>query len=215
MYIVKNLNYNIRNGVFETNSSSIHSFVLRKKASSVQTHLKAGELPYIPVALGIYEHKFDILRTEYDKLSYLLTYVKSVEILFKHAGEGLFDCDDDDKLTPVSFEMFAATEGYQLLNEVIQRRFDRYILPVNTGASYIDPNAVFGDSLVDALWYYYGGYNVEEVIFNPRIEIWVGYWDPDEIFNVPKERLNNKWRYIRDSKGFERIGNAEFSWEEK
>ena len=215
MYIVKNLNYNIRNGVFETNSSSIHSFVLRKKKSSVQTHLKAGERPYIPVALGIYEHKFDILRTEYDKLSYLLTYVKSVEILFKHADNGLYNSVDDDKLPPVSFAAFAATEGYQLLNEVIQRRFDRYILPVNTGASYIEPNAVHGDSLCDALWYYFGGYDVEEVIFNPRIEIWVGDWDPDEVLFVSKERLNNKWRYIKGSKGFERIGNAGYSWEEE
>ncbi len=205
MYIVKNLNYCIRNGVFETNSSSIHNFVLRKKKSPVQTHLKAGDLPYIPIALDIYEHKFDILRTEYDKLSYLLTYVKSVEILFKHAGDGLFDCDDDDSLPPVSLATFAATEGYQLLNEVIQKRFDRYILPVNTGNSYIEPNATIGDSLEEALCYF-GGYDVEEVIFNPRIEIWVGDWDPDEIFNVSKERLNNKWKYIRDAKGFQRKG---------
>lgn len=205
MYIVKKLNYCIRSGVFETNSSSIHSFVLRKRKSSVLPHLKADERPYIPVALGIYEHKFDILRTEYDKLSYLLTYVKSVEILFKRLIDDLFDSDDDDYLPPVPFEIFAATEGYQMLNEVIQERFDRYLLPVNTGNSYIEPNATIGDSLEEALCYF-GGYNVDEVIFNPRIEIWVGNWDPDEIFNVSKERLNNKWKYIRDAKGFQRKG---------
>lgn len=213
MYIVKNLNYCIRNGVFETNSSSIHSFVLRKKASSVQTHLKAGERPYIPVALGIYEHKFDILRTEYDKLSYLLTYVKSVEILFKHVDDGRYNSDDDGNLPPVPFETFAATDGYQLLNEVIQKRFDRYLLPVNTGNSYIEPNAVCGDSLVDALWLYFGGYDVEEIIFDPRIEIWLGDWDPDEIFFVSKERLNCKWKYIRDAKGFQRKGYHYFEEE--
>ena len=205
MYIVKNLNYNIRKGIFETNSSSIHSFVLRKRKSSVLPHLKADERPYIPVALGIYEHKFDILRTEYDKLSYLLTYVKTVEILFKRLIDDLFDSDDDDYLPPVPLEIFEATEGYQLLNEVIQKRFDRYLLPVNTGNSYIEPNATRGDSLEEALRYF-GGYDVEEVIFNPRIEIWVGNWDPDEIFHVPKEKLNHKWKYIRDAKGFQRKG---------
>ncbi len=214
MYIVKNLNYCIRNGVFETNSSSIHSFVLRKRKSSVLPHLKADERPYIPVALGIYAHIFDILRTEYDKLSYLLTYVKTVEILFKHTENGRYNSDDDGKLPPVPLKIFEATEGYQLLNEVIQKRFDRYILPVNTGNSYVEPNATIGDSLEEALGYY-GGFDVEEVIFNPRIEIWLGDRDPDEIFNASKELLNNKWRYIRDSKGFERIGDAWYSWEEK
>lgn len=208
MYIVKNLNYCIRNGVFETNSSSIHSFVLRKQENVGHTCLKAGSLPYIPVELDEYDHKFDILRTDYNKMSYLLTYVKSAEILFKCAREG----NPYEYPREVPLNLFASTEGYQLLNDVIRERFDRFILPVNTAKAYIGTNSVQTDTLKEA-FEYFGGYTAEEVIFNPKIEIWVGNFDPDETFLVPKGKLNHKWKYIKDSKGFERI--APRSWVEE
>ena len=62
----------IRNGIFETNSSSVHSISIDNSG------LEPSKFPLndegkIEVALGEFDKGFEIFETQHDKLSYLMT----------------------------------------------------------------------------------------------------------------------------------------------
>lgn len=192
MYIVKNLNYCIRNGVFETNSSSAHCFVLRKTGDiSKINHLSPNDTPFIPVKLQQYRRYFEVLNSEYEKMSYLLTYVKTREL-------GLIEDED------ATIHDFLKTDGYRILNEIIIRRFSRILYPTRIIHGAIDAQSIdFDAKTLAGMLKNRGGYSAEEVIFNPKIEIWTGgddrLWTFDEenaafykVFKTLKEK-NGIW----------------------
>lgn len=162
MYIVKGLNYRIRSGVFETNSSSAHCFVLRKTGDTNRPRrLLPDDTPFIPVKLRKYSWGFDVLDTEYDKMSYLLTYVKAREL-------GLIDEEY------ASIYDFMETEGYRILNEITVRRFSRILYPTQIINGCIDALSIDDDTKTLAgMLQNRGGFSAEEVVFNPKIEIWI------------------------------------------
>lgn len=62
----------IRRGVFETNSSSIHSLVISKEGR-MKSRLKLNEEGKIVVNFGHFGKDYNIYKNQKDKLSYLIT----------------------------------------------------------------------------------------------------------------------------------------------
>ncbi len=195
MYIVKNLNYCIRNGVFETNSSSAHCFVLRKtgKISKIN-HLSPNDTPFIPVKLQQYRSYFEVLNSEYEKMSYLLTYVKTREL-------GLIEDED------ATIHDFLKTDGYRILNEIIVRRFSRILYPTRIIHGAIDAQSIdFDSKTLAGMLQNRGGFSAEEVIFNPKIEIWTGddglLWachkENAAYYKVFKSLKGDGWFYVEE-----------------
>lgn len=195
IYIVKCLNYRIRRGVFETNSSSAHCFVLRKTGDTNRPRrLFPSHPPYIQVKLRPYRRDFQVLNTEYDKMSYLLTYVKTREL-------GLIDDED------ASINDFMETEGYRILNEITVRRFSRILYPTQIINGCIDALSIDVDTKTLAgMLQNRGGFSAEEVIFNPKIEIWTGddglLWachkENAAYYEVFKSLKGDGWFYVEE-----------------
>lgn len=194
-YIVKGLNYRIRSGVFETNSSSAHCFVLRKTGDIRRPRrLLPDDTPFIPVKLRSYGTHFQVLNTEYDKMSYLLTYVKTRELgLIYEEGASIND--------------FMKTEGYRILNEITVRRFSRILYPTQIINGCIDALSIDVDTKTLAgMLQNRGGFSAEEVIFNPKIEIWTGddsrswvcYEENADFYEVFKSLKGDGWFYVEE-----------------
>ena len=166
--IIDNRHYQIRFGVFETNSSSTHCYVIRNREFHDEDFGK-GNAPYIPVEMDSYDWGFDVLRSPMEKLAYLLTYTKVVE-------------NHNDNIT---FDEFKELDGYKILNSVIKSKYNKDIYPI--GAN--DPNADINHQsqytstlreLLEGL-YYSADPPVdalpesiaEYIIFDPHVEIWI------------------------------------------
>ena len=66
--------YTIRKGVWETNSSSVHSLIVSKDGLR-QSQLKVDKDGYIHIPLGRFGRDYHVYTSQEDKLSYLLTCV--------------------------------------------------------------------------------------------------------------------------------------------
>lgn len=62
----------IRNNVFETNSSSVHSITISKEGRE-PSKLEKDKDGYIKIDFGTFDKDYHIYDTQYDKLSYLIT----------------------------------------------------------------------------------------------------------------------------------------------
>lgn len=167
--LVDNRHYQIRFGVFETNSSSTHCYVIRNREFQDDDELGSLDDPYIPVEMDSYDWGFDVLRSPREKLAYLLTYTKVVET-------------HSDKIT---FSEFKELDGYKILNNVIQEKYHKDIYPVgaNDPDSDINHQSQYTSSLRDLLDGMYYSANLpidstpeamaEYIIFNPHVEIWI------------------------------------------
>ena len=79
----------IRKGTFETNSSSVHSLVIendRNIEELEKSQLKLNEKGEIEVNLGKYDWGLNFLKTQQEKLNYLVTLIAGSKIII--------DCDD-------------------------------------------------------------------------------------------------------------------------
>lgn len=66
------MNRKIRNHVFETNSSSVHTLVISKDGRE-PSNLKINKDGKIEIDFGTFDKNYDIYDSQYDKLSYLIT----------------------------------------------------------------------------------------------------------------------------------------------
>ena len=64
----------IRRGVFETNSSSVHSLQISKDGLE-PSNLKINKDGYIEVEFGEFGKDYKIYNTQYEKLQYLLSFI--------------------------------------------------------------------------------------------------------------------------------------------
>ena len=156
----------IRQNIFETNSSSTHSFVIRTREYENEA-IELNDSPYITVELDSYDWGFDVLRSPLQKLSYLLTYTKAVEAVGYE-----------------SFSRFRDLDGYKILNEAVKQKLGKEIYPVgvNDSDTGIDHQSQLTDTLRELLdsfdvkerKYNWGAVDMAKyIIFNPHVEIWI------------------------------------------
>lgn len=62
----------IRNSVFETNSSSVHSISIDKSGLE-KSNFKLDKNGYIHIDYGSFDKYYELFATQYEKLSYLIT----------------------------------------------------------------------------------------------------------------------------------------------
>lgn len=95
----------VRNLVFETNSSSVHSVVIKKTKK---------EIIYYPIKarFGEFGWGYERLRTPEEKLSYILTEFRYKCYINRDGLGSVLDCWDS----------LTTYEEYKLLNEIIRQR---------------------------------------------------------------------------------------------
>lgn len=156
----------IRSGVFETNSSSTHSLVLRDKSTPLSdSYLTVQDDGYVHVSFGEFGWGYDVLDSQEEKLSYLCT-------MAAYSDNNMASNED-----------FYKTPDFMAINEAIQNRCDCNGVIVDTeiskyvgadGASwpnfdgYIDHQSVY-----TSLQSFLDGYDttIEEVVFSFGAEI--------------------------------------------
>jgi len=141
----------IRQGVFETNSSSSHSLSIREGKWG-QLELKPNDEEYIEVEPGQFGWEIKWYDDQLSKLRYLLTMVFMTEI------------DWEDRLKEDWIEKLEQTEGFRVLNTFVHRNSGYYLQVIGTNGDeyYIDHQSCGYESLLDFLCSY--NTTIEEVI---------------------------------------------------
>jgi hypothetical protein len=157
----------IRSGVFETNSSSTHSLVVRGKGRPLSDFfLHLEDDGYVHASFGEFGWGYDVLYGQDEKLSYLCT---------------MAACADSNM---ASNDDFYKNPEFQAINDVIKEKCGCKGLIIDTPITryvsedgktswpefdgYIDHQSAYG-SLQGFLDDY--GVTIEQVVFSPTVEI--------------------------------------------
>lgn len=117
---------NSRSRVFETNSSSSHSFGKDSKLLFTVScdDLKIEEDGYVHSSFGSFNNS-RVISTEKDKLSYILT------LSFLSAPWTIRDCDYDEVEWSSVINRFRTTNDFHLINQAIIEHFEERKLVCN------------------------------------------------------------------------------------
>ena len=117
----------IRNGVFETNSSSSHAVALTRENS--WQNIIPDEDGIIHSYLGEYGYDYDVLYTTAQKLSYLLTMISITYVLFW--------ADNEEELNE-SIEGFYNDDNFLRIEKIVCERLGAKKIVIDDWYGYVD-----------------------------------------------------------------------------
>ena len=115
----------IRHGVFETNSSSSHSLVIRRDVELSPFNIPLNDKGFVTWKFRYFGWEYEVLDWQEDKLSYLLAMAFTTEIKH-HKNQNEQD----------NFTLFEHTDGFQKLNNFVKQ----YCNGISLDISDIDDN---------------------------------------------------------------------------
>lgn len=120
------MNTKIRKGVFETNSSSVHSLVIANDGRE-PSEFKLNKNGEIEIDFGEFGKDYFLYTSQYDKLSYLIT------CLYYLSGYDIEDIYDRSEFTEISDAVcrYTGATGIKILGE-IEPSIDHQSIPYDS-----------------------------------------------------------------------------------
>ena len=128
----------VRNGVFETNSSSVHSISICNRELEQNKMLIADD-GYIHIELGEFGWAIRNYSDQYSKLSYLITMAVHLNDFY------IWCCNQEER--KLEIEAFMQTEDFKHISDEISKYAGCNGIIIDESEGYIDHQSIYSNSL--------------------------------------------------------------------